>query len=171
MCSCSEKSLETVDKSTQFPYYSISNGVIVKVTNDATLSTKSSECEYYTLSAPEYPDAEPIIVEINEVAKGLYFVNHYCSDGSLIAEFKYAHSRVIECYTTAEFSYVETKANGLRHRGEGYLSCIKRAYHDYKEQSEEVAEIICDILTPICEAVSLYGAVIGCGYYDDENVI
>ena len=155
----------------RFPIYTSVKGITVKIVDEAEIRTKSANASYYTITSPDYPQVEPLIVEILEIANGLLFVNHYCADGELIAEFKYVQSQLIEMCTAPDFAVIDTKANGLRERGEGYLSCVKRVYHDKKEEVVENNEILCDFASPLCEAAALYVAVIGCGYYEDQPVI
>lgn len=159
------------NKSLQFPIYTCVGGITAKIVQGADLATKSENASYYTITAPDFPNAEPLIVEIIEISAGLTFMNHYCADGELIATFTYLKSELFEVAISPEFSIIDTKANGYRVRGEGYMACIRRVYHEMKEEGYENNEVICDFASPLCESVALYIAVVGCGYYEDQPVV
>lgn len=61
------------NKSLQFPIYTCVGGITAKIVQGADLATKSENASYYTITAPDFPNAEPLIVEIIEISAGLTF--------------------------------------------------------------------------------------------------
>lgn len=126
------------------------------------------------------PSCESVLTS-NDANKSLQFPIYTCVGGitakivqgaDLATKSENASkSELFEVAISPEFSIIDTKANGYRVRGEGYMACIRRVYHEMKEEGYENNEVICDFASPLCESVALYIAVVGCGYYEDQPVV
>lgn len=120
------------------------------------------------------PSCEGVLTS-NDANKSLQFPIYTCVGGITAKIVQGADlatkSELFEVAISPEFSIIDTKANGYRVRGDGYMACIRRVYHEMKEEGYENNEVICDFASPLCESVALYIAVVGCGYYEDQPVV
>ena len=138
--------------------------LVVNVTNESWLATKNSNADYYTISAVN-SSVDQLILEVILDGRGDGIVNHFSSDGLLLASFSYENNQCVEMnFVEIQDSY--TRVGGDRKKGEKYFQCVKRVYSEESDTIEENYKIFSDFCSPVANGIALFCAIVGCGEYE-----
>ena len=130
--------------------------VEILVENGATLSTKSDDADYYTVTGVDQDVKFSIIVE--NVSDGDFlFQNHYNDSGEMLATLTYYKDDLVTIELNPELETPSTKGYFKEMSG-----CIRDEYIYLRDTAADNNPIIYDFFTGFTQVAVLITAVVDC---------